>query len=104
MGSSGRLRGWWSVVGTKSLPGKEGASRIREQGIECYRPLFREPPRRGVRKVSPLFPGYLFAKVDAMSWKSVSHTRDVRRVLMAGAMPSRLPTIEIERIRSLENN
>jgi transcriptional antiterminator RfaH len=103
MGLIGRRRNWWTVLATKSQSGSDAARRVLDQGFECYRPRYRAAPHRGVRRVAPLFPGYIFARVSRDNWKPLASTRDVSRVFMAGEYPVCLSD-EVEQIRSLENH
>lgn len=97
-------RNWWTVLSTKSLSGAEASRRIIQQGFELYLPLYREPPRKRVRRVAPLFPGYLFVRVGRDNWKPLASTRDVRKIFMCGDLPASIADAEIEQLRSLENS
>lgn len=88
---------YWAVLATKSASGGEAIRNVSRQGFDYYHPKFREPPVRGVRKVAPLFPGYLFVNVFRKDDRVLHSTKDVRQVV------GYIRRVEIERFRSLEN-
>lgn len=98
-------RKFWGVLATKSLSSGEAIRNVRAQAVyDLYHPKYRETPVRGVRKIAPLFPGYLFVRMTLENWKPLASTRDVRRVIMFGDRPGWVDDDEVERLRSLEND
>jgi transcription antitermination factor NusG len=74
-------------------------------GYEIYQPLLREQRRRHGRKITvtppPLFPGYLFLWV-VYGWWNARWAAGVRRLVMDGLVPARVPDRVIAEIRSRE--
>src|SRR5262245_36538477 len=73
-------------------------------GYEIYQPLLREQRRSHGRKITvtpPLFPGYLFLWVVSGWWKA-RWAAGVRRLVMDGPVPARVPDHVIAEIRSRE--
>jgi len=62
-------------------------------GYEIYQPLLREQRRSHGRKIivtPPLFPGYLFLWVVS-GWWNARWAAGVRRLVMDGLVPARVP-------------
>jgi transcriptional antiterminator RfaH len=75
-------------------------------GYKIYQPLLREPRRSHGRKIistPPLFPGYLFVWV-VRGWWEARWSAGVRRLVMDGLLPARVPDAVIAEIRSRERN
>ena len=75
-------------------------------GYEVYCPRLREQVRIRNRKIvrtPPLFPGYAFVLVIS-AWWSARWSPGVRRIVMDGEMPARVPDAVIAEIRSRERN
>jgi transcriptional antiterminator RfaH len=73
-------------------------------GYEIYQPLLREQRRSHGRKIivtPPLFPGYLFVWVVS-GWWNARWSPGVRRLIMDGLLPARVPDAVISEIRSRE--
>jgi transcriptional antiterminator RfaH len=73
-------------------------------GYEIYQPLLREQRRSHGRKIMvtpPLFPGYLFLWVVS-GWWDARWAAGVRRLVMDGLVPARVPDRVIAEIRSRE--
>src|SRR5262245_45379694 len=73
-------------------------------GYEIYQPLLREQRRSHGRKITvtpPLFPGYLFVWV-VRGWWDARWAAGVRRLVMDGPVPARVPDGVIAEIRSRE--
>jgi transcriptional antiterminator RfaH len=86
----------WAVVQCKSQ--REHAVRLLlgRMNLECYLPRIR------VRKrITPLFPGYLFTRLGQQFY-SVLWTPHVIRLLMAGLEPARLDDNVIAELRRRE--
>lgn len=87
---------------------------LSAQGHEVYLPLTRLPRniRTGVRRIVPLFEGYLFVR-ETPEWKSMNGTRGVQRVLTYSRgergdtdniFPSRVLDRDISDIRRYEDD
>jgi transcriptional antiterminator RfaH len=75
-------------------------------GYKVYQPLLREQRRSHGRKIiatPPLFPGYLFVWV-VRGWWDARWSAGVRRLIMDGEQPARVPDAVIAEIRSRERN
>jgi transcription antitermination factor NusG len=75
-------------------------------GYKIYQPLLREPRRSHGRKIiatPPLFPGYLFVWV-VRGWWDARWAAGVRRLVMDGEIPARVPDAVIAEIKSRERN
>lgn len=83
----------WYVARTK--PGKEqhATATLVQRGIEAYLPILRKSrPRAGRRDWEPLFPGYLFARLDVPSeqWLAARSAPDVAYFLGQDGRPTPL--------------
>ena len=81
--------GDWYVVRTQTLAESRAAMHLSNQGFEAYVPRYRKE-RRHARKVEtvlrPLFPGYLFVKIDQenQQWRSINGTIGVIALVQLG--------------------
>lgn len=83
----------WYVVNCQ--PHQEGRAdlNLRQQGFESWVPKLLRT-RRHARRIeqiqAPMFPGYLFVKLnlDAQAWRSINGTYGVRRLLCANDQPA----------------
>jgi transcriptional antiterminator RfaH len=100
----------WYVANT--LPHQEARAEcnLRRQGFDAWLPLFRKA-RRHARRVDsvlvPLFPSYLFVRLDAAMerWRSINGTFGVVKLLCTGDVPQPVPDgliVEIMRRRNAE--
>lgn len=86
----------WYVVQTQ-LRGEETAARnLRRQGYETFWPRYRRLVRHARRRhevLRPLFPGYVFVRldVDVCRWRSINGTLGVRCILGDGLRPRAVP-------------
>jgi transcriptional antiterminator RfaH len=93
----------WYVIHTK--PGNEHRAEINlsNQGIETFLPLFESQQYccgRMLKKIKPLFPNYLFARLDIeLHYYKVKWTRGVSRILGNGNGPFPLSERVIQTIR-----
>ncbi len=84
------LRSWY-VINTK--PGNEHRveTNLSHQEIEVFLPLFGDfqyAQEKLVQKIKPLFPNYLFAKLDiGAHYYKVKWTRGVSKILGIGSEP-----------------
>src|SRR5215831_13518511 len=75
-------------------------------GYQVYQPLLREQRRHRGREVPatpPLFPGYAFVLIVS-GWWDARWSAGVRRLVMDGEQPARVPDEVIAEIRSRERN
>ena len=79
---------------------------LKRQEYETYLP-FAEIPKQRKRagKFEPLFPGYLFIRLDNQldNWRPIQSTRGVIRLVRFGNEPIPISDVIIEAIRGREN-
>lgn len=85
----------WAVACTHPNLERRVERGLTDQGFTSYLPRYRTE-----RSPSPrlLFPGYVFVLV-ADAWRSITGTRGVSRVIMAGDRPAMLPDTEVQALR-----
>ena len=87
---------FWGVI--RSLPKREAfaAERLRmDHGFEVFLPLVQTK-----RASTPLFPGYLFARV-VERWRSINFCFGVIGIVRVGDCPSKMPDREIEALKAM---
>jgi transcriptional antiterminator RfaH len=97
----------WFVVQSKPQQADRVAAQLEEMlGIEVYNPKIEVRGLRGGHKlphVKPLFPNYLFARLDLPAqWKTITFTRGVARVLGGWRDPRPIDEAVIAAIREQE--
>lgn len=95
-------RRFWAALETEHR--SEGMARLSVQdiGIEVCFLQYRARPVRGVRRATPLFQGYIIARIEDADRSALRSCRGVRSlVLGAGACVGRIPDSEIEYLCSL---
>jgi transcriptional antiterminator RfaH len=94
----------WFVIHTKSRDEHRVKNHFKGMEIETLLPLcedFRYSHGKMSRVITPLFPNYLFAKLDLeRHYYKVKWTRGVGRILGAGGEPTPVSEVVIEMIRS----
>ncbi len=83
----------WFVVWTASRAEKKVVSRFGALGIEAWLPTVTVRRRwsdRWRELVTPLFPGYLFARASAISWAQLLQVPGVLTIVKAGENPALL--------------
>ena len=93
----------WHVVNTQPHQETRAEINLRRQGFDPWLPHFRRlrrHARRADRVLSPLFPGYLFVRLDAdvERWRSINGTFGVVRLLCNGDAPMPVPDGLIDEI------
>ena len=86
---------FWSVV--RSLPKREvfAAEQLGLRGYETFLPLI--PTNRAS---APLFAGYFFIRIIEQ-WRVVNRTLGVLGLIKVGDCPSKMPDVEIARLKAL---
>lgn len=81
----------WYLVNTKAGKERLAVLQLRQQGFETYLPM-RAPLRAG-GEARPLFPSYLFVRVDLAcpGWRAIYSTFGVKDVLSVGDGAHRRP-------------
>ena len=83
----------WFVIWTESRAEKKVEARIAALGLSPWLPMVKERHRwsdRWREVVSPLFPGYLFARAQSAEWHKVLGTPGVLTVVQDGGRPALL--------------
>ena len=91
----------WYLVQCKPNATQIAVHNLENQSFGTFLPLQEITKRKGKifqRQIRPLFPGYLFVKIDPDQgpWRQVNSTRGVARLVRLGAKPSMVPTKIIE--------
>jgi len=98
----------WYAVSTKPYQEKQTELHIKQCGIECFLPLLKESKIiRRMRKtvLSPLFPGYLFARFDLdKHYRTVNYATGVRKIVEFGSGPIELDVTMIDAIKERLND
>lgn len=91
---------WFAAT---TLPRQElvAAENLRAQAFEFLLPRMRvskRHARRVVEAIDPVFPGYIFVRMDVAvtAWRSINGTRGIGRLVMSGdrPLPARIGVIE----------
>lgn len=99
----------WYVVQTKPAAEELVQQHLRNADYETFLPRIRTMVKGGGRttsRVKPLFPAYLFVRLDlsdANLYRMIKYTRGVRRILGDGSLPVPVPGEMIEIIRERMN-
>lgn len=91
----------WYGVRTRSNQEKLVAAILDSKGYEQYLPLYRRRRRWSDRVVTtevPLFPGYVFCRLDSQRRSPVISTLGVVSIVGFGSDPEPIPDCEIEAI------
>src|SRR5262245_15098142 len=97
----------WYVVQTHVHCEGKAAAHLARQGFEIYLPRYLKR-RRHARKIetvaAPLFPRYLFVRMDrsVQRWRSIHFTIGVSRLVCDGEEPAAVPERVIEKLRQQE--
>jgi transcriptional antiterminator RfaH len=94
----------WAVVNTQPHKERVALANLERQGYRAYCPLIRRSrshARRVEQVLRPLFPSYLFARVDtgAQRWRPMLSTLGVRSLVRCG---DRLSLIDDSFVQSLK--
>ena len=92
----------WYLIQTKPRQESRAEEHLQRQHYECYRPLRNTTGgRQQARHAEPLFPGYLFIRLDPGkdNWYPIRSTRGVSRIVTFGGYPAPVPDAMIEQIR-----
>lgn len=98
----------WYLVQTRARAEDRASSHLSNQGFESYLPRYmaeRRHARRREKVARPLFPGYLFVRLDLLQdrWRAVLSTVGVRRLVSAGERPLPVPPPVIAELRARED-
>lgn len=88
----------WFALRTKPKKEEFAVLQLERRGVHCYLPWVLEYRRE---QVAPLFPGYLFVRIDLLSqYHRVIWTPGVRLFVAFGDVPAVVPESVIQLIRS----
>jgi transcriptional antiterminator RfaH len=95
----------WYLVHCKPRQDKRASENLERQGFHCYSPARRvEKLRYGRKQVlaEPLFPGYLFIRLDRVNdnWHPIRSTRGVNGIVRFNGDPLPVQDEVIEQIRA----
>ena len=98
----------WYVVQTQVNSEAKAARNLLGQGFEIYLPRYlkRRSHARKVEKIAtPLFPRYLFVRIDMATqrWRSVQSTFGVSRLVLNGSDPARVPQQVLRLLKARED-
>lgn len=93
-------QGAWYAVQTKSRQERRALENLLNQNFACVLPLWKcERLIKGklVLQEEPLFPGYLFIRLDLDgNWGSIRNTRGVTGLVRFGGEPAPVPQVVVE--------
>jgi transcriptional antiterminator RfaH len=95
--------GAWFVAYTEVNGETRAARHLENQGLQTFLPRYRKL-RRHARRIqtvlAPLFPRYVFVRLDLGRdrWRSVNGTRGVQRLVCCGDRPAVVPAGVVEEI------
>lgn len=98
----------WYAVHCHANAEATARSNLRRQNYETYLPVYRKT-RRHARKVDqvarPLFPGYLFVRLDldVEGWRPIRSSVGVGHIVCRGDRPAAIPEGIVETILAREN-
>ncbi len=103
--SDGSANERWYVVHTQPHAEGRAISNLERQGYRVFCPRTRKTVRHARRITStlaPLFPNYLFVRLDAKRdlWRSVNGTPGVIRMITQGETPQPVPYGVVEALQS----
>lgn len=95
----------WYLIHCKPREDERALENLERQGFECYRPARLVERHRNGRKYSipePLFPNYLFIRLDCVNdnWCPIRSTRGVIHIVRFNEFPLPVADEIIEGIRS----
>jgi transcriptional antiterminator RfaH len=94
----------WYLIQCKPREDDRALENLERQEFECYRPIYereRVRQRRRILTRAPLFPGYLFIRLDRLNdnWLPICSTRGVVRIVRFAGEPLPVADEIIEEIR-----
>ncbi|MBR1301746.1 transcription termination/antitermination protein NusG [Bradyrhizobium sp. AUGA SZCCT0042] len=100
--------GTWYVVQTQVNAETKAARNLVQQGFEVYLPRYlkrRSHARRIEKIAAPLFPRYLFVRIDMSTqrWRSIQSTFGVSRLVLSGADPAPVSQAVLASLRQRED-
>lgn len=86
----------WYVINTQTRAEERAAFHLESQGFEVFLPRYRKQRRHARRTdivLRPLFPSYLFVRLDVthQQWRSINGTIGVNALMASGLIPLPVP-------------
>ncbi len=99
----------WFVVRTKSNAEDRAVWHLKNQGFDVYLPRYRKQVRHARKTqtvLRPLFPGYMFVRMDParQRWQAVNGTVGVVSLVQFGDLPHPISSEVVEAIRAREED
>src|SRR6202790_120359 len=99
----------WYVVQTQVNAEAKAARNLVHQGFEIYLPRYlkRRSHARKIEKIAaPLFPRYLFVRIDMATqrWRSIQSTFGVSRLVTNGDYPTIVPEGVVHALKAREDD
>ena len=99
----------WYAIHTKPRQEYVAVENLERQSYEVFLPLIRQPRRRRGRwqtVTEPLFPGYLFSRLDleADNIAPIRSTRGVTGLVRFGGLPCPVPADVVENLQILQES
>lgn len=96
----------WYAVRTQPRAEDRAQHNLKNQGFEVFTPRVAHSVRHARRqewRLSPLFPGYTFIRLDAtrQRWRPVDSTFGVSNIVKVGETPAPLPVGLIEQMKTI---
>jgi transcription termination/antitermination protein NusG len=91
----------WFALYVKNQHEKRVACGLSGKGYESFLPTYIKLHNHGRNNELPLFPGYVFCRLDARHKLPVVSTPGVFSIVCNGSEPIPIPDLEIEQIRQL---
>lgn len=98
----------WFVVRTQVNAEAKVARNLLRQGFEIYLPRYlkcRSHARKIDKVVTPLFPRYMFVRIDLATqrWRSIQSTFGVAGLVLNGPKPAPVPPQVLQSLRERED-
>ncbi len=98
----------WYAVHTHARAEEKARLNLSKQGYTAYLPRYRKVrrhARRFERVLAPLFPRYLFVRLDVerQRWRPIQSTFGVLHLVGHGSRPTAVPEAVIEELRGRED-
>ncbi len=83
---SGTANAPWYLLQLKPKGAERAETNLKRQGVEMFSPLQRITSSKGIVRLGPLFPGYLFASFNVASipFRTINSTFGVSRLVTHG--------------------
>lgn len=98
----------WYVAQTQARAEERARINLKRQGFEAYLPRYQRERRHARRRdlvKAPLFPGYIFVRLDleVAAWRSINGTFGISQLICFGDRPAAVPEGVVEEIAAREN-